>query len=304
MTSTVDDRHPDRPQLPIDPRMQARRSEVHRALQRRRRRVLTGLAAAVALAAAAVGVVESPLASVRHVRLGGEGTLPRGAVLVAAGLDHSQRMVDIRPAAAAARLEDLAPVASATVWRLWPATVRIDLQMRSAVAVVVAGGTRSTVDRTGRFLDRGPGIGGELPVLVGVRSAGPPGSWLVGAAGRGAPALEATANGSVPVGGDQVLRQELAAASVLAAAPLPTPASGAATVSVATAGGLLLTLGPLTVVLGDPVGLPDKVAAVAAVVAGRTLTSPVTLDVRVPGRPVLRSTPAPAGAPATGAAAG
>lgn len=288
--STITPAAPTRPHLPIDPRIRQRLVEVRRAETRRRLRILLAVSGAVALAAAALGVLHSPLVRVRHTRITGAGTLSRAQVLAASGLAHQRLMVDVHPAADARRLEQIPLVGTASVRRQWPATVQVSLTLRTPVGVVVTPTQRLAVDRTGRVLDTGPRAGAGLPVLsLPVPATPPSGAWLPDSPGPGG--LAAT----VPpaVAGSSPEDEELALAAALSPDVRPLVVSEA----VLAGDGLTLAIGPTQVVLGDASQLGAKVVALEALLRDGALATAARADLRVPDRPAVTPARRSAGQP-------
>jgi cell division protein FtsQ len=131
--------------------------------------VLAALGAAWLVARVAVG----PLAAVRRVVVAGESPLPEAEVLSAAGITAGEPLLGLDPSAIRARLEALPLVRRAEVRVLFPGTVRLTLDRRKAVALVVAeSGGRSLpalVDADGTiFALARRAEEADLPVLSGI----------------------------------------------------------------------------------------------------------------------------------------
>jgi cell division protein FtsQ len=136
------------------------------------------LAAVVAAALGAVWLVArvagGPLLAVRRVLVTGESPLPEAEVLAAAGIRTGEPLVGLDPTAVRERLEALPQVRSAEVRVVFPGTVRLTLDRREAVALVVAeSGGRSLpalVDADGTiFAVARCAEEADLPVLSGIR---------------------------------------------------------------------------------------------------------------------------------------
>jgi len=135
--------------------------------------------AAVALAALGAAwlvarVAAGPLLAVRSVVVAGESPLPEAEVLLAAGIRAGEPLLGLDPTAVRARLEALPLVRRAEVRVLFPGTVRLTLDRREAVALVVAeSGGRSLpalVDADGTiFALARRAEETDLPVLSGIR---------------------------------------------------------------------------------------------------------------------------------------
>jgi cell division protein FtsQ len=172
-------------------------------------------------------------------------------------------MVDLDEAAAARRVERLPWVADATVHRVWPNTVSIEVRERAPAATVPAARGGSTlVDATGRVLGPATRRADDRPALEGVPRAGAPGTRLQD---ETRPALE------------------------VARALTPGLRTRVAAVVLRPDGELQLRLRPEGLVrLGDAAALTPKLVAAEAVlgeVDGRVAVA--VLDVRTPETPVL-----------------
>jgi cell division protein FtsQ len=259
---------------PVDPRIRARRTAVTRREGRRRLRLVLLVLAVVALAIGAWMLLHSKVFAARVVRVEGSVHTPAAEVVAVAGLAHDPPMIDVDPGAAAARLERLPWVATATVARHWPDGVVVTVVERRPVAVVAtspAGGTAGTapaggtapwalVDRTGRVLADVATPPAGLVHLV-APSPGRPGTTLGASA---APGLRVA--GTLP----------------------PAFAAQVATVQVGKGGVVTLALtSPVTVDLGTTSQLRQKYEDAAAVLAGAQLVSGDVIDVSVPDSPVV-----------------
>jgi cell division protein FtsQ len=132
--------------------------------------VLAALGAAWLVARVAAG----PLLAVRRVLVAGECPLPEAEVLAAAGIRTGEPLLGLDPVSVRARLEALPLVRHAEVRVQFPATVRLTLERREAVALVIAeSGGRSRpalVDADGTiFAMARSAEEADLPVLSGIR---------------------------------------------------------------------------------------------------------------------------------------
>jgi cell division septal protein FtsQ len=234
--------------------------------RRRRRRILAALAVACLLSGG-LALVHSSVFGARHVRVTGASSLTSSSVLAAAGLQGDPPLIDLDPAAIAARVEHLPWVLTAAVRVAWPTTVAIHVTERIPVAAVMLAGQRSSYaicDVTGRVLEIVPTRPESLPVLVlagaGAGSPGAPGSSL--------PARD---------------RPELEVASAM-----PESIVHSVTVVTATSLGAVVKLKDhLTAIIGDATGLSQKFVSLATVLAHHHLTGISAVDLRVPAAPVL-----------------
>jgi hypothetical protein len=302
----TDDPTPPSPTEPvpdIDPRMARRRADVDRAKSRRRLQTATSVGAAVALVVITLGVLHTGLVGVRHIRVVDHHTLPEAELLRTADVHPGEPLIDVDGSRAALRLDALPSVATASVERRWPTTVRISVTLRTAVAQIPTGSSLTgpvvEIDSTGRVLARRAVARADLPLLVGVGIPGPVGSWVHGSAGSGQPlgspatrprsvtASVAAASGTVRAALAFTAGSEAAVASSGRLGPYKV-----ARVDVAADGSMsaVFTPGPVTVVLGEPSGLADKLTALVSMLRSQTLPAGSTLDLQVPDRPTVAST--------------
>jgi len=252
----------------IDPRLRDRRAAVTRRQGRRRLAVLVAFAAIVLIVLGGWLLLDSRLLSARVVTVEGSAHTERAAVVAASGLATHPPMINVNPAAVAARVERLAWVGTATVRRQWPDGVVISVTERTPVAIVAASPAAPSgpsdwaeVDATGRVLAESATEPSGLVQLAVPVHPGPPASFLGPSAG---PALRV-------------------------AASLPR-AYAAQVVAVAVGSGgqvsLKLTI-PVTVDLGTTAQLGAKEEDVAALLAHATLTAGDVIDVSVPESPTV-----------------
>jgi len=245
----------------IDPRLRRRRADVLRAAGRRRLRLVVAALVTAALIAAVWGGTRSPLLDVDRIVVEGAARTGDDGVRSAAAIQGGQAMTDVDVDGASRKVSGLPWVLETDVVRDWPSTVRLRVVERRPVAVARQGDAAWVlVDRTGRVLAPADAPPPGIAVVDGVPPAGEPGTQLA------APAL-----GPLEV-----------------AAELPPGlAPRVSTVAVGPSG-VELRLDPQGVVLiGDGLGVAEKLQAaltVLAAVDGRTVS---TLDVRIPSTPVL-----------------
>ncbi len=257
-----------RPVPAIDPRIRARRIAVRRDRGRRRLHRFTVAGMVAALAAALVAIALSPLVDVDEVRVTGADRSGRGVVVAATGIERGEPLVTLDAAAAEASVERLPWVEDATVRRSWPGAVTVDVVERRAVAAVLApsGDEVALVDADGRVLAAVPLEGAGAVLVAGLPAPGPPGTRLA----------------------DDDAGPALAVATALPAALQERVER----VVVADGGRLELQVAvpdadPATVVLGDASLLPEKLVALATLLASVDLTDVATIDLRVPRAPAL-----------------
>jgi cell division protein FtsQ len=248
----------------IDPRIRERRAAVLRRQARRRLRTVACLLAVVVVLAGGWLLLHSRLFSARVVTVVGSVHTPRSEIIAVAGLADRPPLIDVN-GSAAARLERLPWVASATVVREWPDGVRITVVERApvaAMAVPAPGSGWAVLDRSGKVL---ADTAGRPSGLVEVAGTAPPGA--PGTTDRGA------------------------RAAVTVAASLPPALQGEVAEVLEGAGGTvtLHLTSPLTVDLGSTVDLNEKYEDVAAILAGAPLAAGDVIDVTAPGDPVVSS---------------
>jgi cell division protein FtsQ len=236
-------------------------SPLARRGRRRRRWLLQGAAAVVAVAVVGWLLLAGPLLTVRTVQVDGLATLPAEQVQEAAGIASGIPLLRVDVDGAQARVARLPQIASAEVTRDWPDSVVITVVERVPVAVVGDPGERSLVDADGVLFDSVTGAAPDGVVPLEVEDPGPDDpATLAGIA----------AVGSLP--GD--VRRQVAGAT----ATSPDDIS--------------LTLTDETVVLwGDASESEEKAEALAGVLeqlAAEELEPAETIDVSTPDAVVLR----------------
>lgn len=256
----------------IDPRFRQRRIDVKREAGRKRLRVLIAGTSVLVALAMALGAARSPLLAVRHVRVAGGTHVSPAAVVAAAGLGGHHPLLDVNAGATARRIEQLPWVATATVRREWPSTVRVIVSERIPVAAV--GAPAQVVDASGRVL-------ATDGVDVAVVDLHVPGLEV----GPGLPVPAPARPGAVL---DRFFAPGLAVAAVMPA-ELALHVQGIVIVSPDDVR-LRLDTGQ-QVILGAAADLGAKLTAVLTLETHQKL-APGVLDVTVPSAPVL--TPATA----------
>lgn len=193
---TPEDRSPDQPQdpqpqdpqPPVDPRIEARRNDVH---SRRRLRVWITVGAVAVLLAIGYGITQSPLLDVDEVEVIGAPRTGVDQVLEAAGIDLGTPLLGLDLSGPRRDIAALPWVDQVRAGRTWGGKVTFDVTERSAVAQIPVEaqipGEQSwaVVDLQGRVLQINS-TPWELPVVL----FGPvpePGEWL---GGRALPLLE------------------------------------------------------------------------------------------------------------------
>ncbi len=249
----------------VDPRIWARRAAVARSRGRRWRGAVAAVAVLVVLAAGGLGVLHSGIFEARHRTVRGAAHTSAAAVLAAAGITSATPLVDVSPAAAAARIDRLPWVLRSSVRLSWPDAVVVTVVERAPVAVVDGPGGPVVVDRTGRVLAPATAVSqaAALPQVVAPGPVGAAGSWLSPSA---APALAVAA--AVP--------------PALAGRVQQVTADTGGQVTLALDGGVRVDFGPAVAVAAKFESLVAVLADPAAAPSG-----PAVIDVRAPGEPTV-----------------
>jgi cell division protein FtsQ len=255
----------------IDPRIRARRIAVRRDEGRRRLRRLAAAAAVVVALVLGWALTRTPLLDVDAIVVAGTTRTPAEVVAGATGVVRGDAMSDLDLAAAERSVEALPWVATATVQRDWPGTLRVRITERSPVAAVPGPGPWAVVDGAGRVLDVAAEPPAVLPRVSGVAPAGPAGTTVPAGAADVLDALRA-----LPAGLADRVRGVDVAADGMRLAVGPAPAEDG-------------TVGPaeITVVLGPAHDVAAKAVSALAVLARVDVGPGAVLDVRVPSAPAL-----------------
>jgi cell division septal protein FtsQ len=248
----------------MDPRLSARRTAVIREQGRRRL-----LIASVALGAAALLVggwflVHTSLFSARSVTVTGNLHESAAQVVSQAGLATHPPLLDVNAGAAAARLEQLPWVRTATVRVSWPDGVHIAVTEETAsFTASTADGKWESLSSDGRVLGESATRPPGLLLLTVPQPPGEPGTVL---SLKDAPGLRV-------------------------ASSLPTSFVGQVTaVTVEPAGFVQLALTtPIVVDIGSAAELTAKYEDVSSILAGATLHNGDVIDVSVPDAPTVTS---------------
>lgn len=303
----------------VDPRIAGRWIETRRQEGRRRLRRLLVVGALAGLAGAAAGSLYSPIFELRHIRVVGAGAYSAAGIAAISGVRLHEPLIDLDTARIISRLDATPTLGGASVRISWPGTLRVTVTTRSPLAVVDVATTRggerpAEVDRSGRLLGYATTSGVTLPELIGTSTKLRIGDWLPGSPGAaggpqgavaGAPVdLEASsANApdaiSAALGFLQALpaaRRDLVrsldvsgstiTAKVLLGAGNSSNASGgqsqAPSVTSTPGGGQVIKVD-----LGDGSDLAAKVVALLTVIDQGPTSGINSIDLSVPGRPVL-----------------
>ncbi len=243
----------------VDSRLRARRVEVRIDEGRRRLRRIAWAAGVAATLVLLAGLTQSPLLSVRHLRVAPTAHTSAAELQAAAGIHTGRPMLDVDAAAAVAGLRRLPWVRTATVHREWPATVRITVTERHPVAQISHGKGWLLVDVHGRALAQVASPPAGLVRLVGVAPATP---------------------------GRQVARST---AAIRLTRALPASVKpDVAWIAVDRSGALALRIrSGGKVVVGSLAELDAKMVAVATMLGHLQPHSFCTVDVQVPNAPTL-----------------
>lgn len=255
----------------IDPRMADRRHRVARDHRRRRLQILVGVLVVMTLAGTAVGAARSPLLDVDHIEVSGATRTGTGAVLEVLGFARGDQMTDVDPGAARRAVAALPWVASVSVQRSWPSTVRVEVRER--VPAAVAGDAEAgwfLLDRHGRVLEPSPDFPPDLTLVEGAALA-PLGEVVTG-----------------PERLDELLE--------VAAAVPPALRAEVDRVRVGPEGDIELGVIPVgRVRLGDTAQLEEKLAAGVVLFQQVDDRCIMIMDLRVPEAPTIARDPACAG---------
>jgi cell division septal protein FtsQ len=248
----------------IDPRISARRTAVIRD-QGRRRLLIAGVALGVAvLLVGGWFLLHTPLFSARSVTVTGNLHESAPQVVAQAGLATHPALLDVNPGAAAARLEELPWVRSATVHVSWPDGVHIAVTEETArFTASTSDGKWESLSNDGRALGESATRPPGLLLLTVPQPPGEPGSVL---STKDAPGLRV-------------------------AASLPASFVGQVTaVTVEPAGWVQLVLTtPIVVDIGTAAELTAKYEDVSSILAGASLHNGDVIDVSVPDAPTVTS---------------
>ena len=248
----------------MDPRISARRTAVIRE-QGRRRLVVAGFVLGVALLI--VGgwfILHTPLFAARSVTVTGNVHETAAQVVSQAGLADRPPLLDVNGAAAAARLERLPWVRTATVRVSWPDGVHIAVTEETPrFTAATAAGQWESLSNDGRVLEESATRPTGLLLLTVPQPPGDPGTVL-------------SARDS---------------AGLRVAASLPASFVGQVTgVTVEPAGWVQLTLTtPVAVDIGTATQLTAKYEDISAILAGAALHNGDVIDVSVPDAPTVTS---------------
>jgi cell division protein FtsQ len=248
----------------MDPRISARRTAVMRE-QGQRRLIIAGVVLGlVALVVGSWFLLHTLLFSARSITVTGDVHETAAQVVAQAGLASHPPLLDVNTGAAAARLEQLPWVRTATVHVSWPDGVHIAVTEEvPRLTVATPAGTWDTLSDDGRVLAQTPTRPPGLLLLTVPAAPGQAGSVLPAKDGSG-----------------------LAVAATL-------PASFAAQVTAVTiepAGWVQLSLTtPVVVNIGTATQLPAKYEDVSSILAGASLHNGDVIDVSVPQAPTVTS---------------
>ena len=248
----------------MDPRIRARRTAVKKEQGRRR---LIVAAAVLGVAVLLVGgwfVVHTPLFSARSVTVTGNVHETEAQVVSQAGLASHPPLLDVDAGAAAARLEKLPWVRTASVHVSWPDGVHIAVTEETPTFTVnTAAGTWESLSNDGRVLEESATRPPGLLLLTVPQTPGAPGTVL---SAKDSPGLQV-------------------------ASTLPASFVGQVTgVTVEPAGWVQLALTtPVLVDIGTATELTAKYEDVSSILAGASLHNGDVIDVSVPDAPTVTS---------------
>ncbi|WP_405217429.1 FtsQ-type POTRA domain-containing protein [Agrococcus sp. Ld7] len=239
-------------------RARAEREEVRRFTASRRRQLraaLLGVGGLVLALLVLVGLVYSPLMSVREVRVEGTERIDPAAVEAALADQVGEPIATVTEAEVAARLQSIPQIESFRVDVVPPSTVIVRLIERRPVAIVESAEGVSVIDAAGVVLGAVDASTEALPRLSGVE--------------LGSEEFEAVATVLVSVPSDVLVQTE--------------------TIEASTPSDIRLTLSTgQTVQWGGAEQSPLKADVLAALMATQEPSAAAVLDVRAPEHPVVR----------------
>jgi cell division protein FtsQ len=248
--------------LRMDSRIARRRAEVrHERMLVRRRRTLIGIAFA-AVVALGVAIERSSLVALSAVEVDGVTTVAAEDVRGAADLPLGTSTLRLRLGPASERVEALPAVREATVRRVDPLTVRIEVVERRPVVALRGSEGEALLDREGVVVSHGEG--GDLPTIE--------------VAAEGLPDL-----------GESVSEHAAAANAFVFHRTLPGPLRSEVASYLARGPDdldLLLERGAVAR-LGRARRVPEKARALGALLDDLPTEPGWTLDVRAPTNPVV-----------------
>jgi len=217
--------------------------------------VFFGLLVLAILAGAGWALVGSSLLVVRHVEVTGNRLVTAAQVRQAARIRTGEPLASVDTAAAAQRVERLAPVLSATVRRSWPDAIVIAVRERTPVFAVTAAGGYRLIDSHGVTVRRATRKPASMPLL-----SSPP------AVLRGNPAVSSAAAvfGELTPG----LRKRITSVSAASAGSVTLHLTGGITVVWGGAGHPAQKLAELGMLLGRHARYYDISDPSTAVTAG------------------------------------
>jgi cell division protein FtsQ len=153
--------------LPVGPRLEERaRAQRHARRVALLRRLGWVLAAVATFAVTAWVLLGSPWLTVDRVEVRGQSRLSTSQVVAAVHVAPGTPLARVDTGAVAARVRALGPVASVSVTRAWPHTLRVTVVEREPVVAVRARGTSWTLyDGTGAQLGTTASLPGGLARL-------------------------------------------------------------------------------------------------------------------------------------------
>ncbi len=243
----------------MDRRMAERRHRVTEERARTRLRLVIGLVAMIALAAAAFALVRSPLLSVDRVTVTGAEHSDPAAVLARFDVVPGTPMVSVDADAVEAALRADPWVAKARVVVSWSGSVDVEVTEHVPVAAVMTAGGYAYVTRGGAVVEMLDDPTGLALIAADVPETVRPGTTILAAATLGA--LEFI---------DW----------------LPDDVARVTVVSIDEAGQLTATVDDLTVRLGRAREMQSKALALIALI-GHGLSPGSYVDITAPRRPAV-----------------
>jgi cell division protein FtsQ len=245
----------------IDPRIEARRREVHDARQRRYRRILLVVAIIATVVAGGYGITRSAMLDVDDINVAGAVHQDVGTIRSASGIRVGDHLVDVDLDRAAEQIKALPWVAGVDIERSWHGSIDLAITERAPAAAVHLGADGwLVVDSDRRVLFSSATQPADLPVIEGIASA------AVG----------------------QTLDPSAQPAVTVARALSPGLRTRVIAVNGATPDALEMTIRPAGKIrFGGAQDVQQKITSLQAVFAQADLRGLCVVDVRVPDSPVL-----------------
>lgn len=150
--------------LRIDPRIRKRRNEVARSIGRKRLYLILGAFAILVCIGTVHVILKTSIFSISSITVKGSTNYPNSEIVATSGIRKGTPLSQLNPPEAISRISSLPFISSVAVKKRWPNTVDITVRERTALAIVPSTVNKVlVVDATGRVLeDKGSASGGSL----------------------------------------------------------------------------------------------------------------------------------------------